>query len=1104
MTDLPPPSSTSVHSLLVPPFVACTPAPDEAEPSLIAPGTSALPRVPGYRLLAELGQGGMGVVYKAEQVRLKRLVALKMIRPERASRKMRERFRREAEAVARLQHPNIVQIHEVGDYNDCPFFSLEYMQSGTLADLLDGRPLNPRQAAQFLLPLAQAIHYAHDKGIVHRDLKPANILLQQDQFTTENDKRMEDGGGRMEDGEGAPILHPLSSSSRVFRSEMVLAKIADFGLAKHLDEEVGLSRDGDVLGTPSYMAPEQAGGCAAVGPRCDVYALGAILYELITGRPPFVAVAVEEIVKQVRAQEVVPPRQLVGRLPRDLETICLTCLHKDPARRYASAAALADDLRRFLDGEAIRARPSGRVEKSIRWARRRPVVATLFGCMMLALLTAALAVPFHIHLLNVQVRRGQEEIHRLNRENLRVRVGALLQQGRQARRRRDWEDGRLRFTEIVDSLEASAAWLDDDLLRQGDEARAELAAVDHQLADERASAARRRNYRELFHWRDEAFFLLNRDLFTPSSSSPKESIEAARRGLSLFGIAEEADRLPDLKGYSAGEKEELRGGLFELLLICADAAARTKDGWERALALLHRASRLSAESSIVHARRARYLRQLGRIEEAEGEQRRAESVPPRTALGWFLRGHDLGLDETRRAAAIQAFDEALRRRGDLFWAHFLRALAYQKQGQASEARASLTVCAARRDRFAWNYLLRGLVLIELGDLPAAKADFDKAESLSLDAAARYVLHLNRGTLMLKEKNPQQAKEQFEKAIRALPARYQAHVNLAEACGQLNRFDEAVRHFDEAIRLEPTSARLYRGRALLLQRQGQSSAALADLDRAIRLLPRDPPSLEWARYHFERGAILFLDNRFQAALQALDATLAAIPAKSDRANGERQRLSANAHLLRAQTLRKLNDFPAARAAFDAYLQSARPTAQVWRQRAAVNLKLEDYKAVLEDCSKALGLENDADTLFLRGCAYLRFHLPKSALRDFEAALHLHPKHAEAQVWCALAHLESGDAARGIDEARRAVQLNPHAPEIRLRAAGVFAQAAAKSHDAAGESEALRLLRQAIGLLPTAEEQRAFWSDKVQGDPTLAPLESSAGYRALERRYRSRPQ
>ena len=305
-----------------------------------------LPSVPGYELLEAVGRGGMGVVYKARHLSLNRVVALKMILAgAHAGPTELMRFRTEAEAVARLQHPNIVQVYEIGAAEGRPFMALEFVES-SLGKTLAGTPLPPRQAAQWLETLARAVHHAHQHGIIHRDLKPANVLMSRD---------------------GA-------------------LKITDFGMARiGMASARGQTQSGQLLGTPSYMAPEQAKGEARqIGPATDVYGLGAILYELLTGRPPFQASTLLEILDQVRRQEPVPPCRLQPKLPRDLETICLRCLQKNPAERFASAKALAEDLSAYLGGEPIHSRPPGARERLARWARRRPAEAVLLTAAAMA------------------------------------------------------------------------------------------------------------------------------------------------------------------------------------------------------------------------------------------------------------------------------------------------------------------------------------------------------------------------------------------------------------------------------------------------------------------------------------------------------------------------------------------------------------------------------------------------------------------------------------------------------------------------------------------------------------------------------------------------
>jgi WD40 repeat protein len=304
--------------------------------------------IPGYEIMGILGHGGMGVIFEAWQVGLKRRVALKMIRDQAmANAQQLTRFATEAEAVARLQHPHIVQIYDIGENDGRPFFSLELMTGGNLAQKLAGAPLPAAQAAQLVETLARAVHYAHQRGILHRDLKPANVLLT---------------------AEGLP-------------------KIADFGLAKLTVGGAGETQSGTVLGTPSYIAPEQARGqIKDLGPAVDVYSLGAILYETLTGRPPFRAETPLETLRQVQADEPVSVVRLQPKVPRDLNTICLKCLQKEPRKRYPSAEALAEDLQRFIAAEPIRARPATAWERGIKWARRRPTAAALVAVSVVALL----------------------------------------------------------------------------------------------------------------------------------------------------------------------------------------------------------------------------------------------------------------------------------------------------------------------------------------------------------------------------------------------------------------------------------------------------------------------------------------------------------------------------------------------------------------------------------------------------------------------------------------------------------------------------------------------------------------------------------------------
>jgi eukaryotic-like serine/threonine-protein kinase len=340
-----------------------------------------------YEIHGELGSGAMGIVYKARQISLNRTVAVKMIRAGAlASEAELRRFQNEAEAIARLDHPQIVPIYEVGEHDGKRYFSMKLIGGPCLSRTLSSYTVNPQDAAKLMVTTAEAVHHAHQRGILHRDLKPSNILLDQQRQP----------------------------------------HVSDFGLARHIGGDDSLTESGAVLGTPAYMAPEQAAGSKMlVTTLSDVYGLGAVLYALLAGKPPFGGDSLMAMLDHVRQQQPVPPSRINPKVPRDLEIICLKCLDKDPQRRYPSAQAFGAELRRFLDGEPIQARPVSALEKGWRWCLRRPVIAGLTSALVTAVLVGLIGTTLG---LLAALHARQDALNR-EREAREAQATALLARG---------------------------------------------------------------------------------------------------------------------------------------------------------------------------------------------------------------------------------------------------------------------------------------------------------------------------------------------------------------------------------------------------------------------------------------------------------------------------------------------------------------------------------------------------------------------------------------------------------------------------------------------------------------------------------------------------
>jgi tetratricopeptide (TPR) repeat protein len=1056
-----------------------------------APGRA----VPGYEILECLARGGMGVVYRARQLALDRVVALKMVlHAGHAGAAGRERFRIEAEAVARLQHPNIVAVHEVGEHEGVPYLCLEFCAGGGLDRRLGGEAVPPADAAALVETLARATHAAHRARVVHRDLKPANVLLV----------------------EGPEV--PLGRCT---------PKISDFGLAKKLDSPDGPTRSGAVVGSPLYMAPEQARGDAAVGPAADVYSLGAILYELLTGRPPFQAANVGMTLWQVLAEEPPAVRALRPRVPRDLETVCLKCLHKEPHRRYDTALALAEDLRRFRDGEPVAARPAGPLERAAKWVRRRPTAAALAAVSALVLAGLLVAVPLVIARLQAVAREARADAQAAQAVAQRLRARAdserWLRQGEAVLRRQgataeDLKEARGLFASARDRIGESDAAGDKELRRLRGEADRQLDALGRRMKAWE-------DYQAVFRQRDRALFLLYGDAFTgtgPDSHCRDAARDAARAALDRHGWPDELATAVARAPLEASEKESLRLGLYELCLILAEAVAprpgdppaQTRSRAAEALRVLDRAAALTSGQRVVHLRRARYLALRGDAETVAAERTRAAAGAPRTGLDWFLEGCDRAFDDGRAAQALGCFNEALRLRPDLFWAHFFRAVVCQKLQNTPEARASLTVCALLQRDFPWTYMLRGSLAAQAGDFAAAADDFARADRLlpATDHDGRYVLLVNRGFAALRQRDPRRAAAALEEAVRLRPELYHAHVNLAEARALQQDYVRAVEHLDRAVaiagkELETLAAghdravadaqrarlaSLYGTRARMQVKRDDVTAALRDLDAAIGVAPPTASPGSLARDHRERALVLYRLRRYPEALAACREAIALSPDVPA------------AHRLLGEVQLALGSYQEALAALDRCweLDTHKGDAEFFRQRGRARVGLHDARGAAEEYTQALKREEDGATYAARGWAYLDADAPRLALADFEEAIRRDARRGVLYNGRGLARVRLGDYS-GAADAETALRLGPESWQLRWHAARIFAGAAglpdgirhaAPSRPREWDLErAVACLRRALELHP--RDGRAAWASQVLRDPTFRPLQSSPGFRRL---------
>lgn len=1054
-----------------------------------------LPIVPGYELLGELGRGGMGVVYRARQRGLGRMVALKMVLNSQASQEELDRFMLEAQAVATVEHPNIVQIYDVGEYNGLPYFSLEFVDGGPLDSKLKSEPQDPIFSATIMAKVCRAMGFAHSKKILHRDLKPANVLLTK---------------------AGEP-------------------KITDFGLAKQMDApDEGHTKAGSIMGTPSYMPPEQAEGKAKdLTNLADVYSLGALLYEFITGRPPFKGRTLLETLQHVRTKEPVAPSQLQPSVPSDLQTVCLKALEKDPAKRYPTAEEMAEDLEAFLRGDPIKARPTSRLEKTVRWARRNKPQAALIGMglAMFFLMIFGGFVFLGMDAHNQRLRAERIEAIEGQRSDAEALLLGAIAKGEKGEWGQSLADCNLALASLGDVTELEE-------IRKRVQQQFNLAQA-HIETDARAT--------QFDGFLEKAYFAATDLTGKSPAQNANDVLEYSGKALGLFGV-----RLGDQtfkpqfgEHFLGTQKNRIVEECGALLLLAASRQLdldfnqnRPLDG---AMTILKLSEQAGAGEKIRHLYKAQYHQALANRGDksqqalADSERLQGSKIDPQGPREWFFLGDEL-FRRGEFEKASEAFAKAARLSPGDFWATYYQAVSAIRNESWGEARALLLNCLGQKESFGFCHVLIGIAEGKLKQYEDAQRSFGRAVVL-LEGETQGVL-VNRAAMFFDQGKFKNAEADLRKAIKVEPNNWVALDNLgvllrvqgkyleAETCflqsdkvagtelgpmrhlagimGELDppRWKDSQIIFEKIVAREKNSSKL----ANDLMGLARVKVAQKDLEGARVILNKalghdKENALIWLLQGWvvnEIAAKKDLDNRsssipdYQEALEAYDRGFElASKGKSDEFGAK----------VMAQYFKKLSP----------NIPEESVESKLLRARGLIKARLGNYGSALADYTRSLELNSEQPALRTRRATALISKWREIALEDYNQGIKLNPDDRELYAGRSYVKALLGDHKAAANDVRIATGgAGTISWPVRVNSAAAMAQAyrVAKVPPRGGvpagpdlQEKYLvlvwTLLEKSMDSLPS-KQRASWWADYIESDDAFDPVRGMPEWNELKKR------